>query len=240
MARRWPESSAGRDALAWLEGAHTEIEKRALKAALAREAEYRARMSQQQRDAVQALAAEIAGARKHAAELVDAAESRAAGRNARQTQQHAVALVYAERAFQLEPDAYSGLFLASTQRRVGQLDAALDRYRSLWAARSARHRVITGAAAVLADQGKFAEAWDLLEPQLSQRDDAHAFALAGRLRRLLGDLSSAERYLRRALTEPCGPSGPASIRRDVHELARQAREAGDTSVAAAAQGLRVS
>lgn len=235
IAQRWPDSSAGRDAAAWLERARTTIEERALEVALAREAAYRSRLASERDDAAKASIDELEAARTNASQVADAVDARSAGKTARRDQQHAVALIYAERAFQLEADVFSGLFLASSQRHAGLLDAALDCYRSLWDERSERHMVITGAAAVLADLGRIAEAWDLLEPQLGERADAYALALAARLRRLLGDLSSAERYLRRAWARPVDR---AELRRELRELERQASDAGDTSIAAAARELR--
>jgi hypothetical protein len=238
IASRWPERPAGRDAAAWLARTHTEIEKRALEEALAREAQYRALVAQWRHESRQSSLAEIEVTKARAAGIVDAVKARQNGMHARREGLHPLALVYAERAFELRPDVYSGMFLASSLRHAGHLDAALDRYRSLWPERSERYRVATGAAAILADQGKITEAWDLLEPQLGQLEDSHHLALASRLRRLLGDLAAAERYLRRAVERFSGAHKSESVRREVRELVRQATDSGQSSVAAAAQGLQ--
>lgn len=237
IAGRWPQRQAGQDAAEWIRRTHTEIEERALRNALAREAERR----QARADLVAAErrddATGIARATAEAAQLRDASHARDRGRSERRAGRHAVALVYAARASELSPDLYSTLFLASSQRHARQPDAALSSYRSLWRHEEERYRVATGAAAVLADQGKITAAWDLLEPWLTRQEDAYHLQLAGRLRRLLGDLASAEQYLRRALGRAGDDADTRRVQHELGELARQAKEAGDQSTATAAGAL---
>jgi hypothetical protein len=236
VASRWPKSPAGLDATAWLKSTDAAIKERALRAAIAREVEYRAQIAQGRRQLEQSLAAEIEDAKGRAAAIVDTATARQEARQARRNGLHPVALIYAKRAFELRADKYSSLFVASSKRYAGLLDEALEHYRVLLLEHPHWEHVITGLAAVLADLGRITQAWDLLEPQ---PEDKHNRALKGRLRRLLGDLAGAERYLRRAMATVGDASHNADLEREVRELGRQANDAGDRAVAAAAQTLRV-